>query len=29
MSYLPLAHIYERVVSIVCIHQGVAMGFYT
>lgn len=28
ISYLPLAHIYERVNMISCTHSGVAVGFY-
>mmetsp|Transcript_29042 Transcript_29042/g.63528 ORF Transcript_29042/g.63528 Transcript_29042/m.63528 type:complete len:708 (-) Transcript_29042:112-2235(-) len=28
ISYLPLAHIYERVVLISCLHYGVSIGFY-
>lgn len=28
ISYLPLAHIYERANQIACAHYGVAVGFY-
>ena len=28
MSYLPLAHIYERVMTCGFISQGIAIGFY-
>lgn len=28
ISYLPLAHIYERVNTISCTHAGVGVGFY-
>ncbi|GMH39572.1 hypothetical protein BSKO_07470 [Bryopsis sp. KO-2023] len=28
ISYLPLAHIYERVNLVTCTHEGVAVGFY-
>lgn len=28
ISYLPLAHIYERTTLYCCIHNGVAIGFY-
>jgi len=28
MSYLPLAHIYERVNTVSCCHFGAAIGFY-
>ncbi|XP_073525975.1 uncharacterized protein [Phyllobates terribilis] len=28
LSYLPLAHIYERATQVVCAHYGVAVGFY-
>lgn len=29
ISYLPLAHIYERVNTISCTHGGAAIGFYS
>ena len=29
ISYLPLAHIYERVNTISCTHAGAAIGFYS
>ena len=28
MSYLPLAHIYERVMTIGFVAQGIAIGFF-
>lgn len=28
MSYLPLAHIYERTNQVVSVYYGVAIGFY-
>jgi hypothetical protein len=29
ISYLPLAHIYERVNLVTCVHQGASVGFYS
>lgn len=28
ISYLPLAHIYERTVEYTCLHKGVSVGFF-
>lgn len=28
LSYLPLAHIFERVILLACLHQGAHVGFY-
>lgn len=29
ISYLPLAHIYERINTITCTHRGAAIGFFS
>ena len=29
ISYLPLAHIYERINTLTCTHRGAAIGFYS
>lgn len=29
ISYLPLAHIYERINTVTCTHRGAAIGFFS